>query len=196
MTSHYFTDDKPQGAEKTFTLRYGGNELIFTSGAGIFSHGEADRQSMFLINNITVKKGESTLDLGCGYGLIGITLAKTYNCNLTMSDITEKAVYFAEKNVIQNGVNAVVIKSDGFINIAEKFDIITLNPPVHAGKETCFGLYEEAAEHLTAGGKFYMVIADKHGTKSHIKKLNEVFDSVKVTAQKSGVNILECKKAL
>jgi 16S rRNA (guanine1207-N2)-methyltransferase len=192
MTSHYFTDDKPSGAEKTFTLRFGGNELRFTSGAGVFSHGEADRQSLFLISKIFVQKSASLLDLGCGYGLIGITLAKAADFKLTMSDITEKAVYFAEKNAVQNGVDAVIIKSDGFANIAGNFDIIALNPPVHAGKEVCFRLYSEAAEHLTAGGKFYIVMADKHGAKSHIKKLNEVFGNVKITARKDGVNIIEC----
>jgi 16S rRNA (guanine1207-N2)-methyltransferase len=196
MTSHYFTDDKPSGAEKTFTLRFGGNEIMFTSGAGVFSHGEADRQSMFLINNIPIKKGANLLDLGCGYGLIGITFAKTFGCDVTMSDITDKAIYFAEKNAAKNHADTRIIKSDGFINIAEKFDIITLNPPVHAGKEACFRLYEEAAEHLNAGGKFYIVISDKHGAKSHIKKLNEVFDNVKITARKDGVNVIKCKHAL
>jgi 16S rRNA (guanine1207-N2)-methyltransferase len=193
MTSHYFTDDKPSGAEKTFTLRLGGKELLFTSGAGVFSHGEADRQSLFLLSNVSLKKSASLLDLGCGYGFIGITLAKTADCILTMSDITEKAVHFAEKNAAKNGVEAKIKKSDGFEKITESFDIITLNPPVHAGKEVCFRLYSEAAKHLTAGGKFYIVMADKHGAKSHVKKLNEVFGNVKITARKDGVNIIECK---
>ncbi|MDR0986986.1 MAG: methyltransferase [Ruminococcus sp.] len=197
---HYFTDEKPSGVEKlsgsesTFTLRYRGNELKFTSGAGVFSHGEADRQSMLLIGNIPLAADESFLDLGCGYGLIGITLAKVTGCKVTMSDITEKAVKFAERNAAQNGVKARIVKSDGFENIAEAFNKIALNPPVHAGKEVCYRLYAEAALHLNADGKFYIVIADKHGAQSHIKKLNEFFDVVKITARKDGVNVIECDK--
>ncbi|MDR0904158.1 MAG: methyltransferase [Ruminococcus sp.] len=194
MTSHYFTDEKPSGIETTFTLRYGGGELRFTSGAGVFSHGEADRHSLFLINNVKPQKGADLLDLGCGYGLIGITLARGFDINLTMSDVTEKAVSYAEKNAAQNGVNAAVVKSDGFEKIAKNFDIITLNPPIHAGKDVCYRLYEESAAHLKTGGKFYIVIADKHGAKSHLKKLNEIFDSVMITAKKGGVNIFECDK--
>jgi 16S rRNA (guanine1207-N2)-methyltransferase len=193
MTSHYFTDDTPRNfSEKSFILRYGGAEFTFITNAGLFSHGEADKQSLFLIKNVPIKEAGEILDLGCGYGLIGVVFAKISPAKITMSDITEKAIYYAEKNTVGNGVKASIIKSDSFENINGPFDIITSNPPIHAGKDVCFKLYSDAAEHLNEGGAFYIVIADKHGAKSHIKKLNEIYKNVTTVARDGGVNVIKC----
>jgi 16S rRNA (guanine1207-N2)-methyltransferase len=194
MTNHYFTDSPElQNDEKSFTLRIGGEELTFFSNAGMFSHGEPDPNSLMLIREITACDGMKLLDLGCGYGLIGVTLGKLCNITVTMSDVNSNAIIYAEKNAKINGINARLFKSDGFTEISENFDIITLNPPIHAGKEVCYRLYEETAKHLEPNGSFYIVIMDKHGKNSHIKKLREIFPNVDMIKRQSGINIIKCK---
>jgi 16S rRNA (guanine1207-N2)-methyltransferase len=194
MNSHYFTDTfEPQNDEKSFTLRIGGAELTFLSNAGMFSHGEPDPNSLMLIREVKAQKGVKLLDLGCGYGLIGVTLGKLYNIDVTMSDVNGAALSYAEKNAEINGICGRYFKSDGYSEITNSFDIITLNPPIHAGKEVCYRLYEETACHLNEDGSFYIVIMDKHGKNSHIKKLRELFPTVEIIKRQNGINIIKCK---
>jgi 16S rRNA (guanine1207-N2)-methyltransferase len=135
------------------------------------------------------------LDLGCGWGLIGITLAKVYGYDLTMSDTNGSALFYAEKNAAANKVPARIVKSNGFEAFDEndRYDLITLNPPIHAGKDVCFALYTEAAMHLTAGGVFAAVFLDKHGGSSHKKKLREIFPYVNEAYRSNGVTVAVCK---
>jgi 16S rRNA (guanine1207-N2)-methyltransferase len=194
MNNHYFTDTcESQNDEKSFTLRIGGEELIFLSNAGMFSHGEADPNSLMLIREIKSKADSKLLDLGCGYGLIGVTLGKLCNIAVTMSDVNGNALSYAEKNAKLNAVNVRIFKSDGYSKITDSFDIVTLNPPIHAGKEVCYKLYEETAFHLEPNGSFYIVIMDKHGKNSHIKKLRELFPKLEIIKRQNGINIIKCK---
>jgi 16S rRNA (guanine1207-N2)-methyltransferase len=159
----------------------------------MFSPDEADPNSLFLMRQVTIKNGENLLDLGCGYGLIGTTLGKLHNIGITMSDVNGFALSYAKKNADYNGVKASYFKSDGFSEISGSFDVITLNPPIHAGKEVCFKLYTEVTSYLTESGRFYTVIMDKHGAKSHLKKLYELYAKID-TIKQNGVNIIICKK--
>jgi 16S rRNA (guanine1207-N2)-methyltransferase len=194
MNSHYFTDSPELvNDEKSFNLRIRGEELKFFSNAGMFSHGEPDQNSLMLIREINPKFGAAFLDLGCGYGLIGVTINKLYDIKLTMSDVNSSALSYAQKNAKQNGVKADCIKSDGFSEIDENFDIITLNPPIHAGKDVCYRLYEESACHLNPGGSFYIVIMDKHGMKSHKGELQKIFTTVDIIKRQNGINVIKCK---
>jgi 16S rRNA (guanine1207-N2)-methyltransferase len=202
MNSHYFTDNGGNGAnstnsnsERTLTLHFKGAELRFLTSDGMFSVNEADPYSLLLMQHVkpAAGAGEKLLDLGCGWGLIGVTIGKLYDIDVSMSDVNGLALEYARKNGAANGVSARYFKSDGFSEINEHFDIITLNPPIHAGKEICYRLYEEAAAHLLPGGRFLIVISDKHGAKSHVKKLHELFGTVEALYRQNGLNIFECK---
>jgi 16S rRNA (guanine1207-N2)-methyltransferase len=194
MNNHYFSDN-PGAAddEKRFTLRIAGEGLTFFSNAGMFSHGEPDPNSLMLIRAIKAESGSRLLDLGCGYGLIGVTLGKLTGAAVTMSDVNGNALLYAEKNAEQNGIKVCILKSDGFCEIDDSFDTIVLNPPIHAGKDVCYRLYEESAGHLNESGSFYIVIMDKHGKNSHIKKLREIFPKVDIIKRQNGINIIKCK---
>lgn len=192
--SHYFIDDDTVADKiERFNYYLGSTRIILESNAGLFSPGHVDAATDLLLQTIPPLEG-SLLDLGCGYGVIGVSAAKAYGVRVTMADVTEKAVTFAKKNCKLNGVTAQVIKSDCFDSIDEKFDTITLNPPIHAGKEVIFKMYRGAFEHLNDGGKFYVVIQKKHGAESTIKQLEQIFGVCEVLYKKKGYYVLCSRK--
>jgi 16S rRNA (guanine1207-N2)-methyltransferase len=177
--SHYFIEDSSlSGDERNFSLSFCGAEFEFVSNAGMFSNGEADPNSLLLLRSISPENGVKMLDLGCGWGLIGTVAAKLYGVSPTFADINGIALSMSEKNARNNGVSGTFIKSDGFAEINNKFDLITLNPPIHAGKKTVLRLFSESALHLTENGQFVIVINEKHGAKTYKKRLEELFYNV------------------
>ena len=173
--NHYFKSNS-RLEHKKIELKYAykSSEFSFISDTGVFSKDNIDYGTEILLKNIPELKG-SLLDIGCGYGCIGIVLGKTYNINVTLADINDRAVELAGKNAEINGIKAEIIQSDGFENISGNFDTIVLNPPIHAGKNIIYGIYLSSYEHLNADGEFYIVIQKKHGALSHKQKLQEIF---------------------
>lgn len=189
--SHYFIENAALLTnERMLTANILGQPLKFLSNNGLFACDKVDEISTILIENMPPIAG-SLLDLGCGYGTIGIALAKKYPLQLTFADINSIALAYAVKNAALNQVKADAIHSDSFEKIEGKFDTITLNPPIHAGKDTMYKMYAESAQHLNPGGAFYIVIQKKHGADSTIKKLKEIFSTVDTIYKKKGCLIVK-----
>lgn len=198
--NHYFNSNADLKHKETdIEYVYKLIKFNFISDTGVFSKNGVDYATNMLLENLPVLSGK-TLDLGCGYGCIGIVLAKIYgkSIDITMSDVNERALGLCAKNAEKNGVseNIKIIKSDGFENIPHKFDNIILNPPIHAGKSVVYNLYSGAFHHLNADGKFYIVIQKKHGALSHKEKLHEIFEAenCSVLYSKKGFFIFEMKR--
>ena len=191
--NHYFTENPSLLTdERTLSLEIFDMHFKFLANNGLFSCGKIDDASITLLKNIPQLKG-TLLDLGCGYGTLGIVLAKKYNLELTMADINSIALDYAMKNAKLNQVAATPIHSDSFANITGVFDNIVLNPPIHAGKETTYKMYTESAGHLAPGGALYIVIQKKHGAESTIKKLGEIFTQVNVLYKKKGCFVIQSR---
>ena len=189
---HYFTGGRAyDGREYEIPYAYGGKQYRFISGAGVFSAKGIDAASDLLLRQMPPLSG-SILDLGCGYGLIGVVLAKEHNLELTQVDVNPNAVSLAKRNCEINGVNAITVVSDGFEHITGSFDTIAVNPPIHAGKQTVFDLYAGALLHLNAGGALYVVIRKKHGAPSSAAYLENAFGNCDVLYRRKGYNILRC----
>lgn len=192
--NHYFIENKALLThERTLPLEILGQHLAFLSNNGLFSRDQIDEATLTLLNVLAQAPLEGTLlDLGCGYGVIGIVLAKRYPILLTFADINATALDYAVKNAKKNKVAyTAAIHSDGFENITGTFDTITLNPPIHAGKEVMYKLYRQSAAHLNKGGAFYIVIQKKHGAESTIKELKGIFDQVEVLYKKKGCYVVK-----
>ena len=188
--NHYFIENRELLTnERLLELDIFDAKYKFLSNNGLFSCDKVDEASITLLKNIPSIEGK-LLDLGCGYGTLGIVLAKTYGVALTMADINPVALEYAEKNAKLNGVAAIFLHSDSFSNITEKFDNIVLNPPIHAGKEVMYRMYEEAAAHLNSNGSLYIVIQKKHGAETTLVKLKEVFAQVDVLYKKKGCYVV------
>jgi 16S rRNA (guanine1207-N2)-methyltransferase len=190
--SHYFIEDPSlPRAPQTISYALKGQRFLFTTEAGLFSKARVDPATDILLRTLPPLSG-SLLDLGCGYGCLGIVLAKLYALTLTQADVHPRAVDLARRNGRANGVAGQVLLSDGFKNIPGAFDTIVLNPPIHAGKAVTYALYEGAAAHLRGGGAFYVVTLKKHGAESTAAKLRDVFGACAVLYKKKGYFVFGC----
>lgn len=192
---HYFSP-KPVSPvrEKEILVSLLGHQLTFFIPSGTFSAHGVDKGSELLIKNALINDGGKILDHGCGWGVIGIAIAKAFpNSKLTFVDINKRALDFAARNCILNKV-ANVEFIGGSIPEGMKFDAILLNPPQHAGKEACFAMFQEAKEHLKPNGLFQIVARHNKGGKSFSQKMEELFGNVKEIAKKSGYRVYISRK--
>ena len=171
LAEQYFTPS-PTSRHERRTVHYqmrDGRELVFETDAGVFSKGRVDRGTRELIKAVTLDDGESFLDLGCGWGPVGISVAASHpTSEVWMVDVNERACELARANAQANGLrNAVVLCGDGLAAVGgRKFDVIATNPPIRAGKSIVYRLVEEARDHLNPGGRFYAVARTKQGAGS------------------------------
>jgi len=169
--------------------------LDFKTDNGVFSKDFLDYATKILLENIEINNNLSVLDIGCGYGPIGIYLAKKYNAKATMIDINERALGLAIDNVKLNKVEANVIKSDCLDEVLSmRFDVCVTNPPIRAGKQVIYKMYEDSYKVLNKNGLLFLVIQQKHGAPSTIKKLTEIYPSVDVIYKKKGFFVIKCRK--
>ena len=184
--NQYFNNNESLNKDLRYiSYDFKGHKFRFAAHDGVFSKDHVDYATDILLNTIPELSG-SVLDLGCGYGVIGIVLEKVYGVKLTSADVNPAAVELTRLNGVEN-----VILSDCFDNITGKFDTIVINPPIHAGKSTTYKMYEESEKHLNSGGKLYVVTLKKHGAESTIAKLNDVFGNCEVLYKKKGYYVLE-----
>ena len=180
LAEQYFTPSPTSGHERRTVRRRmrDGSELIFETDAGVFSKGRVDRGTRELIKAIRLEDGESFLDLGCGWGPVGITMAVSCpRSEVWMVDVNERACELARANARANGADrAVVVCGDGLLAVdGRKFDVIATNPPIRAGKSVVYRLVEEARDHLKPGGRFYAVARTKQGAGSLRTFIRETF---------------------
>ncbi|MEK4630366.1 class I SAM-dependent methyltransferase [Solibacillus sp. FSL R7-0682] len=200
MSEHYYSN-KPQTESKPrqwkFTLL--GNTFIFETDAGVFSKSEVDFGSRVLIDAFEMPNVEGVLlDVGCGYGPIGLSIAKDNpEREVLMMDINTRAVALSQKNAQLNGVqNVRIFESDGLstVDANTKAAAILTNPPIRAGKETIFKFYNGAYELLVENGELWVVIQKKQGAPSTMSHLEEMFSEVDVVEKKKGYWIIRAKK--
>jgi 16S rRNA (guanine1207-N2)-methyltransferase len=199
MSEHYFSQ-KPQSVSspRTWNYQLKHKEYTFTSDVGVFSKNEVDFGSRLLIEQFESPEAAGDfLDLGCGYGPIGIVLADHHQeRKVVLADVNERALMLAEENAAQNHVpNIEVIESDRFSNMKQRsFAAIITNPPIRAGKKVVHQMFEEGEAALTAGGELWVVIQKKQGAPSAQQKLAELFAHVQVATKKKGYFILRASK--
>lgn len=191
MTEHYFSE-KPTSELKIIEIKgyIFDEEIKLLSASGLFSKDRIDKGSKLLIEKSIIKNNSSVLDLGCGYGVVGICITKKYNTNTTFTDINERAIELTKKNCkIHKIKNYSIIQSNSFQNIKEKFDTILLNPPQTAGKELCFEMISTSKNFLNMGGSLQIVARHKKGGESLSKYMQEIFGNLSTNAKSGGFRI-------
>ena len=189
----YFTNENlPSNVRKTECIVLG-RKFIFLTDNGVFSKDGLDFGSRLLLETIPLEEvGGKILDMGCGYGVFGIVLAKLTKAHVDMVDVNLRALHLTERNVKENHVNDVnVFESNVYENINDKYSVIVTNPPIRAGKKVVYDIVMNAKNYLESDGKLFLVIRKEQGAKSLIVDLQKVYN-VKVLEKKKGFFILEC----
>lgn len=195
---HYFTNNNELKSELR-DINYKLNEynFVFRSDNGVFSKNEVDFGSEFLVKTflrLNNKKVESILDVGCGYGYIGITLAKVLNCQVDMIDVNKRAVHLAKMNIDINKINGVSFESNAYESVTNKYDLIISNPPIRAGKNVVLEILKGGLERLNINGELWFVIRKNQGAES-IKKEISLISNCQVVEKSKGFWIFCAKKA-
>ena len=192
--THYYTDNNNLPSNTREFDYYFDNEVFrFTTDNGVFSKGGVDYGSYILIKTIyKLNLGKSLLDLGSGYGPIGIIL-KHFNPDLDveMVDVNSRAIKLAQLNCQRNKTDIKVHLTDNILELDHNFDTITLNPPIRAGKKVIYDLYNKSKEKLNEDGHLYIVIRKAQGANSSIKELETLFKTVTVINKDSGYYIID-----
>lgn len=200
MSEHYYSKNPTVKSDpKEWQAEIRNNRLRFKTDAGVFSKGELDFGSRLLAETFTMPPiAGDVLDVGCGYGPIGLSIAASFpDRNIQMIDVNERAMSLANENAQLNGIeNVKIYPSDALSGVeAEGFAAILTNPPIRAGKETVFNIYDGAFAKLAAGGELWVVIQKKQGAPSTMAHLTEVFGNVETVEKKKGYFILKVKKS-
>ena len=182
----------------SFSYTLFGERFTLKSDAGVFSKDGLDDGSRLLLETIAkTDLGTQILDLGCGVGPIGLTLAKLDSSrHLTLADVNLRALDCAKANAKALGVadRVEVLESDVYSNITATFSTIVTNPPIRAGKKVTYAMYAGAVSHLNEGGSLILVIRKQQGAPSCQRYLETLFKEVTVAAQHKGYRILIAKK--
>ncbi len=194
--SHYFVnDDNVASKPRKVVYSFNGVDFSFESDNGVFSKNELDKGSELLIETLLpIDLGKSLLDLGCGIGVIGLTLAYFHpGLNVCLSDVNTRALSLcsANANTLRLSQKVTVLQSDIYTKVEGKFDSIVSNPPIRAGKKVTYEIYRGALEHLNDGGSLYIVIRKQQGALSVKSYLEQLFGNVTVLAREKGYFILK-----
>ena len=174
--NHYFTNENLKSEIKKVLIKINNKTFTFNTDLGVFSKKGLDFGSRTLINAL-LKENLSgrLLDVGCGYGTLGIILSTFFSLNTDMIDINKRAVHLAELNIKENKVqNCKAFVSDIYSDVNEKYDYIVTNPPIRAGKDVVYKILFEASKHLNKNGALYFVINKNQGALSTKRDLEKV----------------------
>ena len=196
MNDHYFTaSPASEHRYASFDYTYREKDIRFTTDAGVFSRGEMDFGTDVLLRALPDPLFGRVLDLGCGWGAIGVSVGKRYpGCAVVMSDVNERALSLAAKNARENGVTAQTAQSDGLENVPGSFDFILTNPPIRAGKQVIYGMFSACAGKLRENGEMYLVIRKQQGAESALKFLKTCFEQVAVIEKSGGFWVIQCRR--
>ena len=195
MTKMYFAEN-PNAKHDIHELNVEllGQRLTFLTDAGVFSKKMIDYGSRVLLSVLDFEAGEQVLDVGCGYGPLGLTLAKAQGVTATMVDINQRALDLAQKNAERNQVSAHIFQSNVYEKVSGVFDHIISNPPIRAGKQVVHEVISGSYEHLTEGGDLTLVIQKKQGAPSAKSKMEAVFGKCEIVKKDKGYYILRSEK--
>lgn len=189
----YFTNENlPSNVKSTFCV-VKGHKFTFLTDNGVFSKDGLDFGSRLLLESIPLDEvGAKVLDMGCGYGTIGIIINKLTNHDIDMVDVNLRAMHLARRNAKENGCSNInIFESNCYQNITSKYNTIITNPPIRAGKKIVYEILMGAKKYLEQDGKLFLVIRKEQGAKSIISDLEKEYN-VEILEKKKGFFVLKC----
>ena len=197
MNHQYFDNNENlESNPQKITFFVKGVTLELTTDNGVFSKNGVDFGSRTLIKWFKPENKKTILDVGCGYGPIGLSIANIYpDTFVDMIDVNPRAIRLATLNRDENNIkNAEIFASNVYENITKKYDIIVSNPPIRAGKDVVRSITLGAIEDLNEGGEMWCVVQKKQGAPSLLKAISEVYASSGVIAIANEYYVIVGKK--
>lgn len=198
MADHYYTNQPSTAHDRQlWDTQLRAEKFRFVSDAGVFAKGGVDYGSRVLIETMNISEDALVLDVGCGYGPIGLVAARlAYRGHVTMIDVNRRAIELAQENARNNKIaNVTILESDLFAALKkQQFDIVLTNPPIRAGKETVHAIFEGAYDRLRDGGALWIVIQKKQGAPSAKQKLESLFGQVDEMTKDKGYRVYRAIK--
>ena len=196
---HYYTNNPTtESREKIINSTIANENLKFYTDNGVFSKESVDFGTKTMLESFTTNKENAKVaDIGCGYGVISIFLAKKYpTYKFTMVDVNNRVLELSKKNIELNKIeNEVeVLESSSFDNVVGTFDIVLTTPPIRAGKKIVHKIMTDSYGHLNAQGELWVVIQKKQGMASCKKLLEDTFSMVEIVTKNKGYYILKAVK--
>ncbi len=186
---------RPSPVERRFLYR--GEMLTFVLDRGTFSSRGLDPGSALLIQNLGVTATDRVLDLGCGWGAVGVAAAKSARQgHVVLTEVNRRAARLAEQNLARNRVRNAEVRVGAFFEPVpgERFDLIATNPPYRIGREQVLRLLEEAPDHLAPGGRLLLVGKGSEGIRYYQRWLEEHGPGpVTVLDRGSGYRVVEAR---
>lgn len=195
---HYFTNNENLKSElRTLIYNYEDISFEFFSDNGVFAKNKIDYASKLLVETFIKeirddKSNGYILDVGCGYGFIGIVVGKVLDRKVELVDINKRALHLSERNIKLNGVDGKAYESNAYECVKNKYEYIITNPPIRAGKETVLSILKGARNHLLDNGELWFVINKDQGAKSTANALKECYN-VEVIAKSKGFFVFRAK---
>ncbi len=193
---HYFTNNTNlKSCIRTINYQYQSHNFAFLSDNGVFSKDKIDYGSKLLIETILkyeTRNNITILDMGCGYGFMGIVLGKILNSEITCVDINKRALHLTKRNIDLNKIKGEIIESNIYENVKEQYDLIVTNPPIRAGKSVVLEILLHAKDYLKEEGNLWFVIRKDQGAKS-IKSKLEKYGSCEIIEKSKGFYIMRAK---
>jgi len=191
--AQYFDNVDLKSEIRKFDVDVLNYKMIFYSDNGVFCKEHLDYGTKLLLTSIPWKEVTGNiLDVGCGYGPIGIFASKVTGNPVTMCDINKRALHLAKMNIKENNVDIHIIESNCYENIHDKFQTIITNPPIRAGKKIVYEILFHAKDYLTSDGKLFLVIHKDQGAKSLVKDLEKEY-KVTVLEKNKGFFVIKCE---
>lgn len=199
MTDYYYSKNpEVEHAEKNWTFEIRGFNFKFTTDNGVFSKNTVDYGSRALLDAVDLSETPAgpILDMGCGYGPIGMTLAKLApERQIDMVDVNERALGLAQKNCDLNQIqNVAIFESAEYQNVTAQYAAILTNPPIRAGKTVVQNILKGAYDHLLPDGELDVVIQKKQGAPSAKQLMADTFGNVQIIHKDKGYYILQSIK--
>ncbi len=190
--NHYFTNEDVKSELRKINVNIRDKRFVFNVDNGVFSKRGLDFGSRTMIDALLDESlSGKGLDVGCGYGPIGIVLSSFFNLEIDMIDINKRAVHLCEMNIKENSIKGKAFVSDIYESINEKYDFIVTNPPIRAGKEIVYKMLFGAKEYLLPGGVLYFVVNKNQGAKSIARDMEKVAN-VSILNKNKGFFIIKC----
>ncbi len=193
MSEHYFVPvPTSRSHPREVRLRFRDRLFVFETDRGVFSHGAVDRGTRLLLEALEVRPADGILDVGCGYGVIGLVAAALApQGHAVLVDVNERAVALARRNAQRNGLwNVEVLHGNLYEPVGKRtFDLIATNPPIRAGRAVVRALIEDARTHLKPGGSFYLVARTAQGARTLGRIIGEVFGNVAEVERGGGYRV-------